>query len=92
MNPIALRVQAKLESLYSEVQGMPLVEFETVLRRLVITRALDAAGWNVCAAARALGIHPNVMTARMQRLNIKRPAHLSRHGVLPGLRRKDRAA
>jgi len=92
MNSVDLRVQAKLGSLYADVQGMPLSEFENAVRRFVMTRALEMSGWNVCAAARRLGIHPNVMTARMQRLNLKRPVSLPPHGVPLGTRRKDRAA
>ena len=76
------RVQRHISYLFEDAQtaGLTLLEFGELIQKFVMEAALELEGWNICRAARLLGVHRNVFSYRMRRHGIRRPHGMPRGG------------
>ena len=73
----ALRIEETLGAAARGATGHPSVERLDDVERAHIRRVLESCGWKVGGrghAAEKLGLHPNTLRSRMQKLGIRRPA------------------
>lgn len=69
------RVERHIRYLYEDVQtaGLTLLQFEEMIRKHLVEAALNTTGWNICKAARLVGLHRNGLSYRIQRYGLQRP-------------------
>ena len=74
------RIQRHVRDLFEDAQtaGLTLLDFEELVRKLIVKAALEDTDWNICAAARLVGMHRNGFSSRMKRHGLKRPEDLSK--------------